>query len=45
MKHIKNKLIPSGYSAEEADLLINNMYYLIKILIENLDKNNKSNDN
>ena len=45
VKHIKNKLIPSGYSAEEADLLINNMYYLIKILIENLDKNNKSNDN
>ena len=39
MKHIKNKLIRSGHTPEEADLLVNNMYYLIRILIENLDRN------
>ena len=36
MKHIKNKLVRSGHTAEEADLLVNNMYYLIRILIENV---------
>jgi len=41
LKHIKNKLVRSGHTAEEADLLINNMYYLIRMLIENLDRNNK----
>ena len=44
MKHIKNKLVRSGHTAEEADLLVNNMYYLIRILIENLDSLDKDND-
>ena len=42
MKHIKNKLVNSGHTAEEADLLVNNMYYLIRILIENLDLSKKA---
>jgi hypothetical protein len=42
VKHIKNKLVRSGHTAEEADLLVINMYYLIRILIENLDRNYKN---
>lgn len=41
MKHIKNKLVRSGHSKEEADLVVNNMYYLIRMLIENIDRNYK----
>ena len=41
VKHIKNKLVRSGHSKEEADLVVNNMYYLIRMLIENIDRNYK----
>ena len=41
MKHIKNKLLRSGHSKEESDLIVNNMYYLIRMLIENIDRNYK----
>jgi len=44
VKHIKKKLVLSGHTAEEADMLVNNMYYLIRILIENLDRNYKNKD-
>ena len=45
MKHIKDKLVRSGHTAEEANLLVNNMYYLIRMLIENLDRNYKIKNN
>ena len=38
----KNKLVRSGHTREETDLIVNNMYYLIRMLIENLDRNYKT---
>ena len=44
VKHIKNKLISSDHSAEEADILVNNMYCLLKMLVENLNRSYKNKD-
>jgi len=38
LKQIKEKLIKMGHSAEDADLLVNNFYYLIKNLIKDLHR-------
>ena len=41
MLNISEKLVFSGHTAEEAVLLVNNLYYIVRILIENLDRNKK----